>query len=543
MALSQSTTDVHKVAVRLVRAGLLASATLDDGTVIWLGRHGQLRQGAPLFAQDDAGRVAVKLPLRPDGRFAVASTVASMHFQHAEHKLFTTHAGFPSARVRGLMPACRLLARDQAYIVYPTLVWYATGVLTISLRLIGAGPMLLDPFVREILGMRARRFLATLVPPAVLRAAGGAALGWHREDGIVGRGFAARRRALAVLHEIEEAARKESLPPDPAEPFAGPLVPLQILDTGDDRLIDLGAALGQAAAYAASGPRDGRSLLARGQVALTEPLDPFYARSHVYLTRHSDQRASARENEATHAEAFWRMLTGIAETPHGPEDWRLPANTRAMGDMGWYVTPLTTLTVWSADGLAAMEREPDMIPPSVERNIYEQHVRAEALEYGHALYRRFGALALRPAEGPSATADVLRAQRETLALDTALDEATPLAEVRAYLRDGWHALDVAGLRARTREALAVRRDEAALEATRAQNRWSTVMTLVFGFLAVPTLAKDVVAPLGVRFRWWPTVPEGEVGLAPLAAAGLLVIAVLLASGLLPRRRDGGRTRG
>jgi hypothetical protein len=137
----------------------------------------------------------------------------------------------------------------------------------------------------------------------------------------------------------------------------------------------------------------------------------------------------------------------------------------------------------------------------------------------------------------------LRAQRETLALDTALDEATPLAEVRAYLRDGWHALDVAGLRARTREALAVRRDEAALEATRAQNRWSTVMTLVFGFLAVPTLAKDVVAPLGVRFRWWPTVPEGEVGLAPLAAAGLLVIAVLLASGLLPRRRDGGRTRG
>jgi hypothetical protein len=543
MVLSDTVPDVEAAARRMVAAGVLASATTREGYTAWLGPTGHLRSGTTFVTLAANGLADVRLPLRIDGRYAAQSAWQAAWFRYAEQKLFTPFANMPPRYVRGLMGACRLVDTENghSYQVYPTLVLYETGVAVVSLRILSARPWSAEEFTRRIFGLRQTWFEDIWVPPAVLRAAAAATLGWHEHGGGLGAGW----RALQHLHAVDEIVRASTEaaaePPDP-EGFAFEAAPLRVLAASDEpvqlRLTDLGRCLVTAAMYAASGPREGLAVL-RGQVPLTTIDFPFVGRTHVYLFRHSDQRPSAQENEAAHGDVFGRIVAGLPE--HVPEVARsmLSPSARRMGDMSWYMTPVASLTVWSADGIRQQDDEARIREPNRGHLVYEQHARAELLEYGHALRTRLARLALRSDVGPQSTASVLRAQRALVQLDASMDIASPLAEVRQYLLTHWETLGASELRSRTREALAIRRDEAALWDGTRQARWTTVLAVVFGFLAIPPLASEVLGPLWALLGWPPVDVGPARDLALVLVAAAIVAAALLGAriwiGWAPRR--------
>jgi hypothetical protein len=188
--------------------------------------------------------------------------------------------------------------------------------------------------------------------------------------------------------------------------------------------------------------------------------------------------------------------------------------------------------VWAGDGIRPPAPPADQATQDYSQLVYEQHARAEMFEYGYALQRR---LATRARDPHHSTADVLRAQHDVIGLEAALEEASPLREVREFLRQGWSALGSADLRARAREVLAVRKDEAALTEANRQAAWATALTIVFGLLAVSSLANDFLEPLWV-LRGWPPAGGALRKLTQMGVATGLVITALIGARAVIRRR-------
>jgi hypothetical protein len=485
-------------------------------------------------------------------RDAADAAREAARFGAADYKLFSRHTDLPPRYVRAVMGECCLAADDGERIVAvrPRLALYETGVLVLSLRIVGAEPLPLDDFVAEFVGLRSRRFDAIMVPPRVLRHHWAGSWPWQDPGPFFGRWPSWRIHAWRHLRRLDQDIRRleqevASLTAaedgtDRAQGTAGAIdtKPNLVLLNGTPStagltgLTDLGGALASAVAYTVSEPREGIALLARGQVPINGIEDPFFGRAHVYLFRHDDQRPTASENESAHAEAFGRILAGLPAEPAGLGKTHLPKNTRIMEDIGWYLTPLASLTVWAGDGIRPPAPPADQATQDYSQLVYEQHARAEMFEYGYALQRR---LATRARDPHHSTADVLRAQHDVIGLEAALEEASPLREVREFLRQGWSALGSADLRARAREVLAVRKDEAALTEANRQAAWATALTIVFGLLAVSSLANDFLEPLWV-LRGWPPAGGALRKLTQMGVATGLVITALIGARAVIRRR-------
>jgi hypothetical protein len=123
--------------------------------------------------------------------------------------------------------------------------------------------------------------------------------------------------------------------------------------------------------------------------------------------------------------------------------------------------------------------------------IYERQVLAELLEYGYMLHRSL----FHRVDMFSTTTKVVAVRREILRLRRHMREASPSGEIRELLDNGWKELGLPDLVSDIDDALRLRESETrTADALRAaQIGWA--LTVVFGFVAVPALADQVIQPI------------------------------------------------
>lgn len=525
------------LAVRLVGDGLLSSAITRDGFAVWSTGVPERAVEVAQIGRASDGRLtcpAGPASAAPTG-FASASLDQAVLFRNSEVLLFPQHTGLPGPYARGLMGMCMVGSAGgggHRFRVYPMLTVYEHGVVVVSLRVVGApgAAIPFDRFVSDVAMLNRVDIGSVMVPPAVALAGFRSGVEWR-----AARTPWARRRIIADIQRVAAALDDATVAGETEGPFPVDHAPLDIATPGAPvrRLTDFGGALLAAAAYAAGDRRTGAALALRGEAPSCGIEYPFTGRPHLYLIRFDGQQLTAAENEAVHGDAFGRLIGGLPEAaPVGAGRELLPPNTRKMGDMGWYATTSGSLTVWSAFGIHGREtgRAADA---DRGRLVYEQHARAEMLEYGYALHRR---LYLRTSDPAGRLSDVLNAQRAVLALEAATDEVSHFRDVRNFVLAGWSALGVPALRARARDGLELRRDEAAAAEAERSARWTNGITLVFGFLAVSALAKDVLDPLARWAKW--SVPDGPAGSLLL----VFVACAIVGAALVLARVAAARTR-
>jgi hypothetical protein len=168
--------------------------------------------------------------------------------------------------------------------------------------------------------------------------------------------------------------------------------------------------------------------------------------------------------------------------------WVIESKTGRLQDFGAYVSSSASLWVWSQHGLSEQKAFMDANRGNL---IYERQVLAEILEYGYMLHRRL----YHRVETFATTTEVIAVRKEILRLRRAMREASHSGEIRSLLDDGWNAMGLPELISDINSGLELR----TLETTSTENLrtmhvgWA--LTTVFGFVAVPALAEQLVKPI------------------------------------------------
>jgi hypothetical protein len=124
--------------------------------------------------------------------------------------------------------------------------------------------------------------------------------------------------------------------------------------------------------------------------------------------------------------------------------------------------------------------------------IYEHEATTELLEVVHASYRRLLEIASRRIADPSR---VHEANESLNSLETRVMNPSHWGEISEFITRGLAILQVPQLRERILSTLTVRRGVALYQEQRRTRRFDALLTILFGFLAVPALATEVVRPL------------------------------------------------
>jgi hypothetical protein len=489
--LESTAIDLQESARRLVVSGLAECAMLRDGRTYWRS-NGTVESGSTVVEEDSlGGRSTFTLKLdegckeKPVG-FALEAWGQASCFLISERTVLGDETALPPPYLRAFLGKCELTSinedKTSSHVsLYPMLIVYESGVLMIEFRMIGPKTVTsLSAFISGGVNLFRYKFDGVEVIPGLssfaTRAYYQSVQKWN---------FFSRVR-IAWLQAGHDIAVRQRTTKHEDEDFTFDLAPLSGAEANDLKAIAL--TIFHTAAFIIGRPRLGWAFLFRGQRSAPLLGEFWSGRPHIHLVRFRDQCKSASENEVCHGSDFGRILSRVPILEEARAKHLLPKDARLFGDYGAYITSACSLWVWSLDGLS---REGPRMDPNRGNLIYERQVLAELLEYGYMLHRSL----YHRVEKFTTTAEVISVRKEILHLRLKMREASHSGEIRDLLENGWKEMGLPDLISEIDAGLSLRSSEtSSIEALRS-TRVGWALTIVFGFVAVPALADQLVQPL------------------------------------------------
>ena len=493
--------DLDEAARSLVEAGIALCAMLWNGRTYW--SSGQ---------KVCSGKTTVELD-EPDGTanfsvesdtgctegldgFAQEAWYQAAYFQYAETRVFGEDQPLPSPYLRAFLGQCNLIHAtdpESKIRLYPTLLIYGSGVTMLELRAIGPECSIpLRQFITDSVNLFQIAFERVEVPPSLANLATQAYYHSYREWSIL------YRAALVRLQQGHETAVRQLTRHHKEGDFGFDLAPMSS-EEGASRsevLSSFALTVFHSAAFAISRPRSGVAFLLRGQKR-TPQLGNFWSgRPHIYIIRFDGQSKTASENECLHEAAFRSMLLRSPAPDAAVAKQRLPKDCRLFEDYNAYVTSAATLWVWSTSGI---DRQREWVDANRGDLIYAPQAVVELLEYGCMLHHSL----LDRAMNYSDLDEVYAARRALIQLRQDMRFASHSGEIMDLLKYGWDQLKVPQLREQIDDTLRLREDEKSTSEARATSRIGNLLTILFGLVAIPSFATQVVEP-----AWqWLNIPR------------------------------------
>jgi hypothetical protein len=462
----------------------------------------------------DRARIEFAPELDREGNFVSEALFWAARLRFEELRLSDDHPWTP-AYLRIFLGRCDLFGTDASTACYPMIKLYDSGVVLVELRFIGPRrPIPVKEFIRKYVNLHTTPLTLLRVPPGL-----GRLLGRSQTQNARNKWPLRRRRHLVRLWKLMDRGFDEVTATYDDGDFQFDLAPINRGEGEDtyDTLHSFALGVVDAMAHVLGGPRSDVGTLLLGVRPALRRGDFWTGRPHIHIVRHAEQAVTAQDNEAQHRADFgWILARTWYRSEHALGANYLPENHRTFGDYALYVSQAAFMWVWARKGLAPQSQWAD---PNRGHLIYGQHVVAELLEYGYMLHRQL----LARANGHGTPDKVLAARRELASLHQSMEQYTHFGELRSLLRMGWETLGVSALRERIAEALAVREAETALAESRSGNLRKRMLTVVFGLLAVPPLAGDVVRPFWRYMGWWRPATAPAYELLTVCVAVILVI--------------------
>ena len=521
--------DLAVSAAVLIESGVADCVMASDGQT-WWRRSGSVAHGITTFAIDSATGAA-SFSLMVDGPnkelpqgFALEAWGQAAYFIVGEHRVLGDEPSLSEAYIRAYLGKCvvkkvRGEGEESESFLYPLLVVYASGVLVLEFRMISPpSPVQLEEFISSGVNLPREHFTGVLVNPGLARNATAA---YYRSSRV---SFLQRFR-YAYNQHLHDLAIQQRTATYEEDDFSFELSPWS---GTSESLREVALTIFHTCAYLVTGPRKGVPFLLFGPKSPPDLGEFWSGRPHVHLIRFRDQRQTAHQNERAHGEAFAAIL---ARTP--ASGLTLPKNLRLFPDYGIYLSAPASLWVWSQQGLSQQEEWSD---PNRGNFIYERQAVMELLEYGYmlhrGLYHRAGRL--------QSTADVMDSKKQILRLRLRMREASHSGEIRALLEAGWAELGLPILAQEIENALSLREAEMRSVDSQRATQVGWAIAVVFGFVAVPALADQVVIPAWHLLK---VHPSGNPDKSKLVAALIALVCIvcvltfsLLLLGLARRRR-------
>lgn len=499
--------DLSSVARGLVKSGLALCAIHRDGETYWQSDEG-VRSGITTIKIDREGSKA-EMILEPSDEhepsfvsFAQEAWYQAAYLRFGEIRLFGEDLSAPPPYIRAFLGQYTLTSESKEgeqlkqIVCYPIVKLYESGVLLLEVRI--ASPQRsveTDEFIREYVNLYRDEFDNIEVSPALAKLAPRAYLNYTLPK----RSMINRLR-LRKVEEGHDEVIEHLTETEEGGDFTFKTAPLPSTIDERETLISLAMTIFDVVSFVASQPRVGLELLIYGQRPLIQRGNYWEGRPHIHILRHDDQMETATENEERHRESFGWILSRVSNNK--PEDSAryLPSNARSFNDYAAYITRQATLWVWAKRGVKAQE---EWVDANRGHLIYEHQAHAEMLEYGYMLHRSLA----ESAATVRSSKEVLRLRANLSELKSRMRQSSHYGEVAELLERGWETMGVQSLREDIAEALAIRQTETQMIESSTTERIGRVLTIVFGLVAVPPIASDVIQPIWELLRLWrPTDP-------------------------------------
>lgn len=522
--------DLSSVAKEMVESGLAPCVMHRDGETFWRSND-EVRTGITTVKVDPRGSPA-KVSLKPHGNpksnltgFAYEAWFQSARLRYGEVRLFgEDNPGGPPPYIRAFLGKCILISEKEKGAVdcYPIVKLYQSGVLSVELRIIGiSNPIGLDTFIDKYVNLFQIEFSTVGVSPAIAKLASVAYVNYTVKKHSAFRRYSTQK----LIKGHDEVISKLTSVMEHGD-FSFEVAPLlsseaDAKESTDSFVLTIFSIIG----FISSKPHKGWKWVVRGQRPLIQPGGYWEGRPHIHVVRHGGQMDTARKNEGRHKDSFARILSRTTDQERNP---KLPPNVRVFDDYSVYITSQAILWVWAKQGIEAQEEWADANRGQL---IYEHQTCGEMLEYGYMLHR---SLAERIISAPNSEG-VLRIRKSLLELRSQMRRSSHYGEVTDLLNRGWEAMGVSNLREDVNESLAIRAEETKRVESARNERLTRILTFVFGLLAVPPIATEVVAPIWELLGIWRPANTAAAKLFMIVVAVMCVLVIIYALSLTVSR--------
>lgn len=476
--------NLERAARSLVNAEVAECVVSNAGQVFWKAQ-GQVVNAALLVSRDtDEGRLNFDCTTKsgvsslPSG-FALEALGQAVQFMAAAGRILGPETPLSENFIRVFLSkvVAKFAEGDEStedLNLYPMLLIYESGVFVLEFRMIGPlGEIDLKSFINYGVNLPRMQITNIRVGPGLARMATEA---YHRsaEVSILNR---FRFESSQTLHNlaIKQLTTEETDGDDltfQLSPWSG--------ETQSFR--DIAMSIFHTCAYLSTEPRRGLTFFLLGAKHAPD-LGAFWSgRPHVHLIRFKGQKKTSQLNNQMNADAFYSIL---ARTPALAR--ALPKDLRFFEDYSAFITSSASLWAWSQDGVRAQQKHRD---PNRANFIYERQLLMEMLEYGYMLHRGF----YHSVESLQATSQVMTLRRLILQLRLHMREVSHSGEIRELLDEGWKELGLPVLVREIDAGLALREAEMLSADSARATRVGWAIATVFGIVAVPALADQIVAP-------------------------------------------------
>jgi hypothetical protein len=511
-----------------MESGLAFCTMHRDGQTYWRTTDG-IRSGVTKIDVNEQGDYA-SISAKPNGPsepdyvdFAKEAWYQAAYLRFGEIRLFGEDYSAPPPYIRAYLGECELIRTDSDQTIvttcYPIIKLYQSGVLMVELRTKLSGRKItIRDFIDEYLNIRTKRFSLIRVPAALSKIAPRTYESYARPTKSIKSRFSVWRMEAGhddAVNQLTEIKKSGDFEFDTA-PLPSSLEPCQ-----HESLLSLVLTIFEVVSFTISAPRRGMRLLFLGQRNLYKRGGYWQGRPHVHILNCEDQAETATENEVTHRESLNQIfLSTSAKAGRNAVD-ALPPNTRLFDDYGAYIAPQAIVWIWAKQGI---DRERKWQDRNRGHLIYPNQACAEMLEYGYMVHRSL----LESIRSASTSQNVNEIRSAALDLRSRLRQSSHFGEVAKLLNNGWRAMGLDELRKDIAEGLAIRESETRSYEANAAESISRTLTVVFGMIAVPTLADEVVAPLWDLLGMWRPTNPNTAKLLMIIIASLPVIALTVA---------------
>lgn len=491
--------DLANIAAELVASGLAEATLQSDGTARWYASRDVKTASLRMDVDPSLRRATINFPGGIDHPFAVETLYQCGYLRYGEQVTLGEGSAFTPPYVRTLLGQMELRSPRRILSMYPILKLHATGVLLIGFRMISSGALLSHrAFIDRFVHLPRETFAEWWVPPALAR--------------IIPTIGADAQAPPQLVRDAHDAAV------DYYTEVGNPHLNLQLAPVAGDEsgwtLTDVTHTLADVVRVIAD-----RAIAARHRELRFG--HHWNARPNIHLIKFVRQQPTTAENEAAFGHAFGSILAGMVDDDADVNRRFLTPNARPFSDYAIYTNSAARLWVHATRSLRA-KRE---LPPDPNRGVfvYEQQAIADAIDHAYALHHRLAAAA----SDADAVERALEQQRTLVALEVALQSTGRSGDIRDLIRRNLDELGVPALRSAAQQLLGLQQQHLALRAEHRAGAWATAMTFVFGLVAVPPIARDVIEPLW-KLAMWP-VPANPV-IAQLVYVSIAVVAVIAAIG-------------
>jgi hypothetical protein len=363
-----TTVDLETAGRLFVKAGIAECCIISSGQTFYKS-DGELVSGATSIelSGDLKSMTANFNPkakkLAPMNPFAHESWLTGTQFLFGEARQFSQDRNFPTHHLRAFFqPICLVSGTDGFTLLYPMVVLYQSGALLIEFRVISPNYSVeINDFIKNYVNMHQCEYDYAMVPSEIGILAPEASQFYAVFKANFFQRLDILRSKRQQILDIQRLSQQVKL-----GEFEFTLVPLSLTEKRES-LTSIAHTLQAIIGLVLRSPITPFDLLIKGIPTLPRIGSYWIGRPHAHVLRHSNQKETSSENEEANMDAFRQILARVAANG-SDTSIELPRSSRKFEDYSAYITPASSLWVWSKKGLRTQESTTDInraVPISV----------------------------------------------------------------------------------------------------------------------------------------------------------------------------------